>query len=91
MPEHLHLLVRPWDEAYETSRFLHAVKRPEAERMSGSLAEHRSPLLKKLTVAESGKPLARFWQGGGGYDLNPVRIHHPRNHNLRYGCLCFSN
>ena len=35
-----------------------------------TLANRRAPLLKQLTVTASGKRRARFWQGGGGYDLN---------------------
>jgi putative transposase len=70
MPEHVHLLIRPRREKYRIAEFLYRVKKPLAERVLRSLREHSAPLLSKLKVVERGKAGYRFWQAGGGFDLN---------------------
>jgi len=70
MPEHLHLLVRPINNTYEIGHFLHAIKKPVAQRIIQGLSERRAPLLDKLAVGTGTQKHARFWQSGGGYDLN---------------------
>ena len=70
MPEHVHLLVRPCREKYRIADFLYRVKKPLAERVLRSLEENAAPLLTKLTVVERGKEGHRFWQAGGGFDVN---------------------
>jgi len=62
MPEHVHLVICPREEAYSISRILAAIKRPVAYRL-GVRGRHGA---------------AHFWQPGGGYDRNlwkPATIH----------------
>ncbi len=70
MPEHVHLLVRPRNEAYDISRLLFQIKRPLAERVVQHLRENRSPLLAKLALPSATRRQHRFWKPGGGYDGN---------------------
>jgi putative transposase len=70
MPEHVHLMVHPGREGYRISQFLYHVKRPFALRVVGRLKEDHSPLLRQLRVVEGGRGMLRFWQRGGGHDLN---------------------
>jgi putative transposase len=50
---------------------LSAIKRPFSGRIKRILVEHRSPLLRRLTVQERpGKLAFRYWQEGPGYDRN---------------------
>ena len=71
MPEHVHLLVWPQNEVYSIAAFQHSFKRPFSLRIKNHLAALKSPLLKQLTIPERpGKLTFRFWQEGGGHDLN---------------------
>lgn len=71
MPEHVHLLVYPQQEVYSMAAFQLSFKRPFSLRVKEHLQRVRSPLLEKLTIRERpGKIAFRFWQEGGGHDLN---------------------
>src|ERR1043165_127452 len=71
MPEHVHLLVWPQKEKSSIADFQHSFKRPFALRIKHRLEAINSPLLEKLTILERpGKMSFRFWQEGGGHDLN---------------------
>src|SRR5579862_7907182 len=70
MPEHLHLLVRPYEEKYEISKFLYLVKKPVAERVLKAMKDARAPVLSKLLVTERGRRAYRFWLPGGGHSVN---------------------
>jgi putative transposase len=71
MPEHVHLLVRPGHDHYSISNFLRAVKQPVAMKVLSALKKERSPLLGSLrTNDKSLSESFRFWQAGGGHDLN---------------------
>jgi len=71
MPEHVHLLVRPRREEYRIAEFLQMVKYPVARRAIKQLKENAAPLLAQLEVKNREEKIAhRFWQAGGGYDLN---------------------
>ena len=71
MPEHVHLLLLPRGEQSGIPALLKAIKRPFSYRVKQLLAEHRSPLLNKLTVHQRpGVETFRFWQEGPGYDRN---------------------
>ena len=70
MPEHVHLLIWPRQEDYSISAFLKAVKQSVAVRALNQLKRESSSLLRELAVEKSGRVTHRFWQAGGGYDLN---------------------
>lgn len=71
MPEHIHLLTHPRDEVPEFGRYLAQIKQPFSRQIKEILVEHRSSLLKQLTVRErKDKFCFRFWQEGPGFDRN---------------------
>ena len=71
MPEHVHLLVYPLDEAGKIDSLLNAIKRPFSYRIKQVLLGSRSPLLQRLTVRQRpGVTTFRYWQEGPGYDRN---------------------
>ena len=71
MPEHVHLLVYPDQEAASISELLKAIKRPYSWRIKQVLQQSQSPLLQKLTVQQRpGVRAFRYWQEGPGYDRN---------------------
>lgn len=70
MPQHVHLLVHPTSEA-DIGRLLARLKQPFSKQIKQILTEHRSDLLRKLTIRERpGKTCFRFWQEGPGFDRN---------------------
>jgi putative transposase len=71
MPEHAHLLLWPQDALYSIADFCHSFKRPFSLRVKNHLVKLDSPLLRRLTIRERpGRMTFRFWQEGGGHDLN---------------------
>jgi putative transposase len=71
MPEHAHLLLHPRREKYRISDFMQLAKNPMARRVIGSLKKSNAPLLESLRVTRrDGDIEHRFWQAGGGHDLN---------------------
>ena len=75
MPEHVHLLVWPRDEDYSMERFLSACKRPVSWKAKQWLAQQgKTKWLRRLTVLKAGREVFRFWQPGGGYDKNMVKV-----------------
>ena len=75
MPEHVHLLVRPYSDESRISKLLYGIKRPLSFRIKRSLEAAGNPLIDQLTVQERpGKKSFRFWQEGPGYDRNIVSL-----------------
>ena len=74
MPEHVHLLVVPFDkEQSRVSRFLARVKQPTSRQIKVILVDNNSSLVEQLTVqARPGKRCFRFWQEGPGFDRNKL-------------------
>lgn len=71
MPEHVHLLVRPYREVYRIWDFLRSVKQPVAARALTVLKRECASILDRLEVRYHDRVRAyRFWQAGGGHDLN---------------------
>jgi putative transposase len=71
MPEHVHLLVVPGDDASGIDELLKAIKRPYSFRIKRLLQELNSPLLKTLDVQQRpGIRTFRYWKEGPGYDWN---------------------
>jgi putative transposase len=75
MPEHVHLLIHPRRESYRISAFMQLAKNPMARRVINSLKACDSPLLEKLRIRRrDGMTEHRYWQAGGGHDLNIVSM-----------------
>jgi putative transposase len=71
MPEHIHLLLKPRRAFYDIAKYEHDFKLACSRRVISFLAKSRSPLLDKLRISEPGERARyRFWQRGGGHDLN---------------------
>jgi putative transposase len=71
MPEHVHLLIRPRQPAYEMRRILAVLKRPVAVQAKAHLLQTGNfAWVERLTVREGKEAVFRFWQAGGGYDEN---------------------
>jgi putative transposase len=71
MPEHVHLLIHPRQQAYRVENILAALKRPVSAQAKAYLeSTHNTAWLEKLTVQEGSESVFRFWQAGGGYDKN---------------------
>jgi putative transposase len=63
MPEHVHLLVQPRQDASPISSLLTAIKRPFSGRIKRDLMQRSSPLVETLTVRQrAGVETFRFWQ-----------------------------
>ena len=79
MPEHVHLLVYPFDDDANPriDALLKAIKRPYSFRIKQILIVANSPLLAKLTVRDGADgEVFRYWQEGPGYDRN---LNQPRS------------
>jgi putative transposase len=71
MPEHVHLLLYPGENASHIDALLTAIKRPFSFRIKKLLSETKSQLLQRLTIQQRpGIQAFRFWQEGPGYDRN---------------------
>ncbi|HYG77647.1 MAG TPA: transposase [Planctomycetota bacterium] len=71
MPEHIHLLLKPRHAEYDLSAYEHDFKLASSRLVVKELKKQQSPLLEKLKVTNrAGKSGYRFWQRGGGHDLN---------------------
>jgi len=69
MPEHVHVIVRPYREEYSVSKILNSMKQPVSRRATNHLRRHNPEGLKELATGQKARPY-RFWQPGGGYDRN---------------------
>ncbi len=71
MPEHVHLLLRPFQGRCRIKHVLGALKRPVSAAAKQYLTEtHAVRWLQRLTVRRGNREVFRFWQAGGGYDKN---------------------
>jgi len=71
MPEHVHVLVCPWEAVYQIARIRQALKMPVASKALRFLRRTAPPFLEKLKdLQPNGDVHYRFWQRGGGYDRN---------------------
>ena len=69
MPEHVHLLIFPREQAYSISAVLKSIKQSVARRAIGRLRKENPAGLVHLSTGHKDSPY-RFWQDGGGYDRN---------------------
>ncbi len=71
MPEHVHLLVIPHLKQYQMSSFLSSLKLGVTHAAVKHLKQQHPKFLEKLLdVQPSGRKTYRFWQPGGGFDVN---------------------
>jgi putative transposase len=73
MPEHVHLLICPHEEAYSIATILRAIKQPASRRAMIYLREHNPQALAWLATGQTKTPYC-FWQAGGGYDRNMTSV-----------------
>jgi putative transposase len=66
MPEHAHLLLRPFENV-PLAKFLKSFKVSTSQRFLASLRRQRSPLVQRI-IQPDGRP--RVWLPGGGFDRN---------------------
>ena len=66
MPEHVHLLMRPRDDA-RLDAALRSLKTAVAKRVIARWRELRAPVLERIRTDQG---TLRFWQKGGGFDRN---------------------
>jgi putative transposase len=70
MPDHVHLLLMPYNNTYSMAAILKHIKGPFAKRLADDWrASHRDRLRPLKAEGPSG-PIIRVWQRGGGFDRN---------------------
>ncbi len=74
MPEHVHLLVYLREEDVKVGRFAGAIKESVARTAITFVEEFAPEWLSRITVKEGKRARRRFWQPGGGYDRNVVKL-----------------
>ena len=76
MPGHVHLLVCPRQASYSMERFLYDCKRPVSWKAKQWLTQNQDlDWLARLTVEKGKRKVFRFWQAGGGFDRNLLKVH----------------
>ncbi len=71
MPEHVHLIVWPLEDASKIEELLFAIKRPSSFRIKQEMKITCPSLIDELTIRERpARSAFRLWQEGGGYDRN---------------------
>jgi putative transposase len=80
MPEHAHVLIWPRLTNYSMENILRSIKQSVARRAIGHLRKHRPDWLGHLQHTRAdGEVETHFWQPGGGYDRNIVRVKSAEN------------
>jgi putative transposase len=97
MPEHVHLLVKPRQPDYNISDFLFTLKGSVAKKALYYRKTSGKPDCvweRFYDIQPSGKSHFRFWQRGGGHDLNLVsddkvreKLNYMHNNPVKR-CLC---
>jgi putative transposase len=73
MPNHVHLLIYPFNEGYSTQKILQSIKQPVGRRFMNRTRGIGGTL--DWTVAERrAAALGRFWHEGPGYDRNVTEV-----------------
>jgi putative transposase len=70
MPDHVHLVVMPNEEEYNTSAFLKLLKEPVSRQAVKFLKQTSPEWLERIRVRRGAKVEHHFWQPGRGYDRN---------------------
>lgn len=74
MPEHVHVLVYPRGNDALAGAIRGAIKEPVARTAIKYLEENAPKWIPRITVREGKRVRRRFWQAGGGYDRNGIKI-----------------
>ncbi len=75
MPEHVHLLIFPRDDEYSISDMLKDIKQPVTRAALKHVRRYAPSFLPTMLDAQpNGERHYRFWQRGGGYDRNMIRL-----------------
>jgi len=69
MPEHVHLLIWPREEAYSISSILKSIKQSVSRKAINWLQRENPEGQSQLATGQKDSPY-RFWLDGGGYDRN---------------------
>lgn len=80
MPEHVHLMLLPRDDAWPVSKIVVAIKQPVAQHVIARWRKLDAPILEKIRCSDG---RLRFWQPGGGFDRN-VRDDDERAREVEY-------
>jgi len=70
MPDHIHLIVYPQEDVYDTSQFLKRVKEPVSRQAVQFLKRESPDWLSHIRVVRGETIEHRFWQLGRGHDRN---------------------
>ena len=70
MPNHIHLLVWPKEEAHLISQILHSVKGNTGKHYRRHLLQYSPEMFDNLCVEFKTEKKLKLWQPGGGYDRN---------------------
>jgi REP-associated tyrosine transposase len=70
MPDHVHLIIWPWEADYDIAQIRSAIKQPVARRSIAFLRRESPEWIEKLTRRRGKRTETLFWQSGGGYDRN---------------------
>jgi len=70
MPDHVHLILRPYRAEVDIATILRAIKGPVGRRAIWYLEVFAPEWLPRITRVRGGRPERLFWQSGGGHDRN---------------------
>ena len=70
MPDHVHLVVCPREDVYDTSQFLKRVKEPVSRQAVQFLKREAPDWLSRIQVVRGETVEHHFWQPGRGHDRN---------------------
>ncbi len=70
MPDHVHLIVYPHHEVYDTSDFLKQIKEEVGRKAVRFLKNDSPEWLERIRVSRGKKTEHHFWQPGRGFDRN---------------------
>lgn len=73
MPDHVHLIVYPRREKYDTSEFLKRVKEPVSRKAVQFLKRESPKWLERIRVQRGSTTEHHFWQPGRGFDRNIIK------------------
>jgi len=70
MPDHVHLLIWPTQNAYSIARILNDAKGRMSKQYRDIVMQQRPQDFAQYTVSARGRKIFRFWLPGGGFDRN---------------------
>lgn len=73
MPDHVHLIVYPNQDEYDTGEILKVIKEPVSRKAVQYLKQNSPEWLERIKVKRGSRTENHFWQSGRGYDRNIIR------------------